>query len=174
MFPCRPQSWIHDMYFGRLKTLGMQTCSSLQCTLIIINNATCNRKAASLPCINKKLLCQDNLNSLHTKYLSDNIKPFILAGIPASQQFRLIVYNTTVVWIYTSVLQTKICFIGTIWILGKLLVQVHSCKFYNITSGKINFYTFRFLLPALQALPSAWLWNTVVNLWSTVIYFGVL
>ena len=111
---------------------------------------------------------------LYTKYLSDNIKLFILAGIPASQQFRLIVYNTTVVWIYTSVLQTKICFIGIIWILGKLLVQVHSCKFYNFTSDKINFYTFRFLLPALQALPSAWLWNTVVNLWSTVIYFGVL
>ncbi len=136
MSPCRPRSWIHNMYSDRHKTLGMQACSSLQCTPIIINSATFNRKAASFPCINKKLLCQDNLNSLHTKYLPDNTRPFIPAGIPASHQFRFIVYNTTVVWIYTSVLQIKICFIGTVWILGKLLVQVHSCKFFNFTVAK--------------------------------------
>ena len=132
MSPCRPRSWIHNMYSGRHKTLGMQACSNLQYTLIIINSATCNRKAASLPCIKKKLLCQDNLNSLYTKYLPDNTRTFI----PASHQFRFIVYNTTVVWIYTSVLQIKICFIGTVWILGKLLVQVHSCKFFNFTVAK--------------------------------------
>ena len=136
MSPCRSRSWIHNMYSGRHKTLGMQACSSLQCTLIIINSATYNRRAASLPCINKKLLCQDNLNSLHTKYLPDNTRPFIPAGIPASHQFRFIVYNATVVLIYTSVLKTKICFIGTVWILGKLLVQVHSCKFFNFTVAK--------------------------------------
>ncbi len=136
MSPCRPRSWIHNMYSDRHKTLGMQACSSLQCTPIIINSATFNRKAASFPCINKKLLCQDNLNSLHTKYLPDNTRTFIPAGIPASHQFRFIVYNTTVVWIYTSVLQIKICFIGTVWILGKLLVQVHSCKFFNFTVAK--------------------------------------